>query len=119
MWLKRSGILELDTFLTSHEKAKEDATDLLQKKVDLEKDKKILEESVSEKEMALQKKLKTIGNYVHNSVPVSNNEVRTSARGAILSPLIAPGRMTIQQSGNGRRKGWKSKRGTVSHITKS
>ena len=29
------------------------------------------------KDEVLQKKLKTIGNYVHDSVPVSNNEVST------------------------------------------
>ncbi|KAA6411784.1 MAG: seryl-tRNA synthetase [Lasallia pustulata] len=55
-------------------KAKEDASELLQKKVDMEKEKKVLEESASEKEAALQKKIKTIGNYVHDSVPVSKNE---------------------------------------------
>lgn len=74
---------ELDPLLTSHEKAKEDASDLVQKKIDLEKEKKAQEESVLEKEFALQKKLKTIGNYVHNSVPVSNTEVRTTARRAM------------------------------------
>lgn len=42
----------------------------------MEKEKKVLEESASEKEAALQKKIKTIGNYVHDSVPVSKNEVR-------------------------------------------
>jgi len=56
-------------------KAKEDATELLQRKVDLEKEKKVLEESALEKEVALQKQLKTVGNYVHDSVPTSNNEV--------------------------------------------
>ena len=55
---------------------KEDANELLQKKLDLEKEKKILEESALEKDALLQKRIKTIGNYVHDSVPVSNNEVR-------------------------------------------
>lgn len=41
----------------------------------MEKEKKTLEESAAEKEDVLQKKVKTIGNYVHESVPVSNNEV--------------------------------------------
>ena len=35
----------------------------------------MLEESAAEKDVLLQKKVKTIGNYVHDSVPVSNNEV--------------------------------------------
>jgi seryl-tRNA synthetase len=55
--------------------AKEDAGELLEKKVKLEKEKKVLEESAAEKEAILLKKVKTIGNYVHDSVPVSNNEV--------------------------------------------
>lgn len=41
----------------------------------LEKEKKVLEESAAEKDALLQKKVKTIGNYVHDSVPISNNEV--------------------------------------------
>ena len=67
-------MFERDLVLTSQQQAKEDASQLLQKKVDMEKEKKILEESVLEKDLALQKKLKTIGNYVHESVPISNNE---------------------------------------------
>ena len=55
---------------------KEDANELIQKKLDLEREKKILEESALEKDALLQKRIKTIGNYVHDSVPVSNNEVR-------------------------------------------
>ncbi|MCJ1426516.1 Cytosolic seryl-tRNA synthetase [Sticta canariensis] len=58
----------------SKKKAKEDASELLQKKVDLEKEKKLVEELVLEKEVALQKRVKIIGNYVHESVPLSNNE---------------------------------------------
>ncbi|KAK4229869.1 serine--tRNA ligase, cytoplasmic [Podospora fimiseda] len=55
-------------------KAKEDVTDLLQQKADLEKQKKDLLASAAEKEVALKAKLKTIGNIVHDSVPISNNE---------------------------------------------
>lgn len=50
----------------------------MQKKVELEKEKKALDDSALEKEIVLQRKLKTIGNYVHDSVPVSNTEVRTA-----------------------------------------
>lgn len=50
--------------------------ELLQKKLDLEKEKKGIEELVLEKDIALQKRIKTIGNYVHDTVPLSNNEVR-------------------------------------------
>ncbi|KAL8739277.1 MAG: hypothetical protein Q9181_000007 [Wetmoreana brouardii] len=55
-------------------KAKEDASELLKIKSGLEDEKKRIEECVVEKEAALQRKIKTIGNYVHDSVPVSNNE---------------------------------------------
>ena len=41
----------------------------------MEKEKKLLEDSATEKEVVLQIKLTSIGNYVHESVPVSNNEV--------------------------------------------
>ncbi|MCJ1285486.1 Cytosolic seryl-tRNA synthetase [Xylographa opegraphella] len=55
-------------------KAKEDADELLQKKTRLEKEKKVLEDSAAEKDSILQRKIGTIGNYVHDSVPVDNNE---------------------------------------------
>ena len=58
-----------------HVKNKENADDLLQKKKDLEEQKKKQEELAVEKEVALWKKAKTVGNYVHESVPVSDNEV--------------------------------------------
>lgn len=62
-------------------KAKEDATALLQERADLEKEKKVLEDSAAEKEIILMKKVKTIGNYVHESVPVSDNEVGFCVQG--------------------------------------
>ena len=44
-------------------------------KVELEKEKKGLVESAAEKDATLKKKIGTIGNIVHDSVPVNNNEV--------------------------------------------
>jgi seryl-tRNA synthetase len=55
--------------------AKQDATELLQQKVDLEKEKKQAEDEAAEKEKLRDRKCKTIGNYVHESVPVNDNEV--------------------------------------------
>lgn len=55
--------------------AKENADDLLKEKIELEKEKKALVESAAEKDALLRTKIKTVGNYVHDSVPVSNNEV--------------------------------------------
>lgn len=56
-------------------KAKEDADDLMKQKLVLEKEKKSLIESAAEKEVTLKKKIGTIGNIVHDSVPVNNDEV--------------------------------------------
>lgn len=44
-------------------------------KDDLEKRKKAAEEAAAQKELERDRKIRTIGNYVHDSVPVSNNEV--------------------------------------------
>ena len=56
--------------------AKQDADHLLQEKVDIEKEKKRAEEEAIEKERLRDAKCKRIGNYVHESVPVNDNEVR-------------------------------------------
>lgn len=55
-------------------KAKQDADHLLKEKADLEKEKKQVEEEATEKEKARDKKCKMIGNYVHESVPLNDNE---------------------------------------------
>lgn len=47
----------------------------MKEKIELEKEKKALVESAIEKDALLKSKLKTVGNYVAESVPVSNNEV--------------------------------------------
>lgn len=74
--------------------AKENADDLLKRKGEMEKEMKALEESALPKDLALQKKLKTIGNYVHDSVPLSNNEVRFLKSLAIVQALKAEHRTT-------------------------
>ncbi|KAK6350686.1 Cytosolic seryl-tRNA synthetase [Orbilia javanica] len=55
-------------------KAKEDASEFLQLKISLEKEKKELEVIAKQAEADLNRKLSTIGNIVHDSVPVSDNE---------------------------------------------
>ncbi|OAL19886.1 hypothetical protein AYO22_09413 [Fonsecaea multimorphosa] len=55
-------------------KAKQDADHLLQEKVNLEKEKKQIEDEAAEKEKLRDRKCKMIGNYVHESVPVNDNE---------------------------------------------
>ena len=55
--------------------AKQNADDLLAKKVELEKEKKTIETEATEKEKLRDRKCKSIGNYVHDSVPINDNEV--------------------------------------------
>lgn len=47
---------------------------MLQQKIDLEKEKKALVEVAAEKDVTLKRKINSIGNYVHDSVPKSDNE---------------------------------------------
>ncbi|KAI0472034.1 hypothetical protein GGR56DRAFT_656616 [Xylariaceae sp. FL0804] len=65
---------DLSKQIGAKKKAKENADDLLAQKAAFEKEKKALLESAAEKDAALQAKIKTIGNLVHDSVPVSDNE---------------------------------------------
>ncbi|PQE11947.1 hypothetical protein CJF31_00000068 [Rutstroemia sp. NJR-2017a BVV2] len=67
-------INEVQKQIGAKKKAKEDASELLQQKIDFEKEKKAWIESAAEKEDALKKKIKTIGNIVHSDVPVNNDE---------------------------------------------
>lgn len=48
----------------------------MEQKANLEKSKKDAEELAIQKEKQRDSKIRTIGNIVHDSVPVSNNEVR-------------------------------------------
>ncbi|KAI9809595.1 MAG: hypothetical protein M1825_000027 [Sarcosagium campestre] len=73
-------------------KIKEDATELLKIKSDLELQKKKLEETVQEKDAAIAKAIRTVGNYVHDSVPVSNSEEDNA-----LIRRWAPGGMTVEK----------------------
>ncbi|KAJ5610072.1 cytosolic seryl-tRNA synthetase [Penicillium lagena] len=53
---------------------KEDANDLIEQKAGLEKRKKEAEELAVQKETERDRRIRVIGNYVHDSVPISNNE---------------------------------------------
>ncbi|PYH94987.1 serine-tRNA ligase [Aspergillus ellipticus CBS 707.79] len=55
-------------------KNKEDASELMEQKVSLENCKKNAEELALQKESQRDSKIRTIGNIVHDSVPVSDNE---------------------------------------------
>ena len=71
----------------TEDQAKEDAAALQKDKIKLEEKQKTLESYSLEKEDILNKKVNTVGNYVHESVPVSDNEVSASSRlrGVLLS----------------------------------
>jgi len=56
-------------------KAKGDAKVLLEKKAALEKQKKDIQKEVDDRRAGLEKKVNSVGNLVHPSVPVSNDEV--------------------------------------------
>ncbi|KAI9841926.1 MAG: Cytosolic seryl-tRNA synthetase [Sclerophora amabilis] len=75
-------------------KAKEDASEPLQRKSDLEKEKKELEESADAKERTLQKVLGTIGNFVDKSVPVGNDEENN----ALIRDWAPPGTTVEKQN---------------------
>ena len=67
-------------------KNKENADELMEKKAQFEKEKKDLEQVAADKEAELKRKVINIGNLVHDSVPVDNNEV-----GIFFVPLYTAG----------------------------
>ncbi|KAF4594465.1 seryl-tRNA synthetase [Ophiocordyceps camponoti-floridani] len=69
-----SKINEAQKQIGTGKKAKENVDDLVAQKQDLEKEKRLLVESAAKKDALLKSKLRTIGNIVHHSVPVSDNE---------------------------------------------
>ena len=63
----------------------------------------MLEESAKEKDAMLQRKLKTVGNYVHDSVPISDNEVRRPSSYLRISLQILQGQQCFDSNmGTGR-----------------
>lgn len=81
-------INEIQKQIGAKKKAKEDADDLLKQKVELEKEKKGLIESAAAKDVILKKKIGTIGNIVHDSVPLNDNEVCSSAHSPPLPTFV-------------------------------
>ena len=63
----------------TQDQAQEDAAALQEDKIKLDEKQKTLESYALEKEDILTKKVNTVGNYVHESVPVSDNEVSASS----------------------------------------
>lgn len=73
-------INEVQKQIGAKKKAKQNADDLMKQKIDFEKEKKALVDSAAEKELTLKRKIGTIGNLVHDSVPVKNDEVAVHTR---------------------------------------
>lgn len=71
---KRAEIGKVQKEIGQLKKNKQDATAQLEQKVQLEKEAKQLADEAVEKEKIRDKKCKSIGNYVHESVPLNNNE---------------------------------------------
>ncbi|PGH05984.1 serine-tRNA ligase [Helicocarpus griseus UAMH5409] len=67
-------INEVQKEIGKKKKSKEDASDLIAQKVDLEKQKKDADALATEKEQLRDRKLGSIGNYVHKDVPTSQDE---------------------------------------------
>lgn len=61
---------------------------MIEQKAKLEQSKKDAEELAVQKEAQRDRKVRTIGNYVHESVPVSNNEVGSLLLSISLSLLL-------------------------------
>lgn len=68
-------INEVQKAIGQKKKAKEDAGDLLKQKEALQAERLAQEALAAEKLRALHLTAKTVGNYVHDSVPISNDEV--------------------------------------------
>lgn len=77
-----------------------------------------MQELAQEKEKLVDRKLKTIGNYVHDSVPESDNEVWAFAAAAERFCADGCKRTTILKYEHGRLKVSRWRRRTVFHTTK-
>lgn len=95
-----------------HAQNKQDASEQLKQKTDLEAEAKRVEEQAVEKEKLVNKKCKTIGNYVHESVPVNDNEVCVGGRSSM--HVLTMGRTSTRLYKHGPQKVSRSKRGTAS-----
>jgi seryl-tRNA synthetase len=74
----RTKINEVQKSISQRKKAGEFAGDLLVEKEELERRRKAQEDSAAEKLVLLTNKVRLVGNYVHESVPVSDNEDNNS-----------------------------------------
>lgn len=111
-------INEVQKAIGLKKRAKENADELLAQKAELEKQKKVLLETAAEKDTILKKKVGTIGNIVHDSVPVEQNEVGQSQVLASMSRLIQS-RTSMHFKETGRQKASRLRNATSFPITRS
>jgi seryl-tRNA synthetase len=69
--------------------AKEDASELIAQSKELDADIKRQEEEEKECKLAVDKAIVPIGNLVHDSVPIDNDEVRAERPVAIGDPVLS------------------------------
>ena len=109
-----SKINETQKAIGQKKKAKEDADDLLKQKEALQQEKLTQEKVAAEKLRALQATAKLVGNYVHESVPVSNDEV------VVLKALYLARadlcRQTMQSFEHGLRRDFNRRKRMLCHI---
>ncbi len=90
----------------------------MKQKVELEKEKKACIDSAAEKDVALRKKISTIGNIVHDSVPISDNEVGVSCTKDYVELLSDSLRIIIFYNERGLQRVARLKRGMFCHTMK-
>jgi len=90
----------------------------MKQKVALEREKKAFIDSAAEKDVALRKKTSTIGNIVHDSVPVSDNEVWSSCSKINVKVHSNSPRITIFCNENGPQMAARLRSGMFYHTTK-
>jgi hypothetical protein len=90
----------------------------MKQKVELEREKKAFIDSAAEKDVALRKKISTIGNIVHESVPVSDNEVWGLWIGIDVEVCSDGLRITIFYNENGLQRAARLRNGMFCHTTK-
>jgi len=91
----------------------------MKQKDELTKEKKELEEKAAAKHIALLRKAKTVGNYVHESVPVSDNEVSATWEDRFLEHRLKRHRTTTLSCAPGPKTTHRHRNATASPTTKS
>jgi len=90
----------------------------VKQKVEFEREKKAFIDSAAEKDVALRKKISTIGNIVHDSVPVSDNEVWSSCSEIYVEVHSDDLRITTFCNENGPQRAARLRSGMFCHTTK-